>query len=424
MALSGTIGDFGLAEIFQLIGIQRKTGILSLQQGNDRVTVKFLEGNVVEADTGSSGLEDRLGSVLVRTGKITERQLDEALKIQKRTLQRLGHILVRHDYIDEEELVEALRVQSLQIIYRLFRWRDGHYDLRIVSDLDYDQQHVTPIASETILMEGARMVDEWPLIERRIKNDGMIFARTDAAAGIDLSPVPAVDPEVDFDAMFEGALGGETSRAAEGDGLDEEFRRVLALVDGQMTVEEITDYSNLGEFDTQRILCDLLVKGLIAEVVQESEEPDERPRAARRLMDRITVGLIGLLLAAAAAASLYTLPGNPLSPWRLSSGRQTTDRLRVFASHSRLERLEEAIQVHYLDRGSVPKQLTDLVDGGYVTLSDLVDPWGRAYGYVLSPGGYQLFGLDATGAPNSELNRSHRFSPTQQMLMDAALVDR
>ena len=31
MALEGTLKDFSLADIFQLIGLQRKTGILTLQ---------------------------------------------------------------------------------------------------------------------------------------------------------------------------------------------------------------------------------------------------------------------------------------------------------------------------------------------------------------------------------------------------------
>ena len=123
MALSGTIKDFGLGDIFQLIGIQRKTGVLMLEEDGDAVTVKFLEGQVVGADTRSASVEDLLGAVLVRTDRISSEQLKEALALQKKTLQRLGFILVKNNFISEEELIEALRVQSLQIVYRLFRWR-------------------------------------------------------------------------------------------------------------------------------------------------------------------------------------------------------------------------------------------------------------------------------------------------------------
>ena len=39
MALEGTLRDFSLADIFQLIGLQRKTGVLTLNGSDDTVTV-------------------------------------------------------------------------------------------------------------------------------------------------------------------------------------------------------------------------------------------------------------------------------------------------------------------------------------------------------------------------------------------------
>ena len=95
MALQGTIRDFGLPDIFQLIGLQRKTGILTLINDKDKesVTVTFETGMVVMADSSEQRLEDRLGNVLVKQGKLSRERLEEALGVQKQTLQRLGHIL-------------------------------------------------------------------------------------------------------------------------------------------------------------------------------------------------------------------------------------------------------------------------------------------------------------------------------------------
>ncbi|HJQ98388.1 MAG TPA: DUF4388 domain-containing protein, partial [Candidatus Polarisedimenticolaceae bacterium] len=185
MALEGTIRDFGLADILQLIGIQRKTGVLSLDNGQEAVTVTFLDGHVVGADTKERNLEDMLGSVLVRTGRVTDAQLREALRLQRETLQRLGYILVRQRFISEEDLVEALRIQVTQIVYRLFRWRDGKYQFSPKDHMDYDTEHFQPIAAETILMEGARMIDEWPIIERRIRSSTLVFRKTQAAAALE-----------------------------------------------------------------------------------------------------------------------------------------------------------------------------------------------------------------------------------------------
>ena len=49
MALRGTLGDFSLADILQLIGLQRKTGVLVLRRGSDEVSIGFDAGRVVSA---------------------------------------------------------------------------------------------------------------------------------------------------------------------------------------------------------------------------------------------------------------------------------------------------------------------------------------------------------------------------------------
>ena len=41
MALEGPIKDFGLPDIFQLIGLQRKTVVLTLKNETEQVTVAF-----------------------------------------------------------------------------------------------------------------------------------------------------------------------------------------------------------------------------------------------------------------------------------------------------------------------------------------------------------------------------------------------
>ena len=69
MALEGTLRDFSLADIFQLIGLQRKTGILTLTSETESITVTFENGMVVMADSSSKRLEDRIVSWPVRIPK-------------------------------------------------------------------------------------------------------------------------------------------------------------------------------------------------------------------------------------------------------------------------------------------------------------------------------------------------------------------
>src|SRR5512139_3548897 len=231
MALEGTIRDFGLPDIFQLIGLQRKTGLLTLTNEKDQesVTVTFESGMVVMADSSARRLEDRLGNVLVKQGKITRERLDEALSLQKQTLQRLGHILASASAITTKDLRDALQVQISQIVFRVFRWRAGRYQFTPADSVDSDRENFVPMSSDFILMEGIRMVDEWPIIEKKIPSFTMVFR-------------PVVDP-----ALIEVASGAESDSSAGARGaaasssgrirLSAEEERVFRKVDGVRTVQ-------------------------------------------------------------------------------------------------------------------------------------------------------------------------------------------
>jgi hypothetical protein len=440
MALEGTIKDFALPDIFQLIGIQRKTGVLTLQHQGDAVTIKFLQGSVVEADTVSDSLESRLGTVLVRTGRITKKQLDEALGVQRNTLQRLGHILVKRDYISQDELVDALRIQSSQVIYRLFRWREGRYHFDAVEDLDYDQTHSTPISSETILMEGARMVDEWPLIERRIPSDQVVLRKTAAAeefVATESGLEPVDEPggaasaddefEIDFGAELDLPPDGPVPQPRPGQGgaasgsrapaikLSSEERQVLEMVDGRRNVREIVDLLALPEFETFRALSEMLTRSLLERV--EGESGTGQKAAGRRSLPRLLGWLAQGAIVAAAVGAIVTVPSNRFTPWQLLATAPATDQLRLYAALSRLERIERAVQVFYLDSGVFPDSLPLLAEYGYLDASALTDPWGRPYGFQLSPGGYQLMGHDAAGERIPALTVSRSFSEVQRLLV-------
>ena len=100
------------------------------------------------------------------------------------TLERLGRILLERTVISKEELRKAAEQQILQIIYRVFRWQDGDYHFSQETSIDYDAEYVTPISAESILMEGARMLDEWPMIERKLPGqDGPLVRGPSARRG-------------------------------------------------------------------------------------------------------------------------------------------------------------------------------------------------------------------------------------------------
>ena len=66
MALQGTLKDFGIADILQLIGQQQKTGTLHLRNKDQEVHVGFKDGSIVKAESATRKKKDLIGSMLVR----------------------------------------------------------------------------------------------------------------------------------------------------------------------------------------------------------------------------------------------------------------------------------------------------------------------------------------------------------------------
>ena len=385
MALQGTLRDFSLADIFQLIGLQKKTGVLTLKSGQEVMTVSFLDGSVVAADSLHRHLEDRLGTVLVKTKQISPAQLQEALKIQKQTLKRLGNVLVDQKFITQQALREALRIQITQIIYRLFRWRDGDYHFSQEEKLDYDGENVAPLSAESVLMEGARILDEWPMIEKRLGSLSNIYRRSAAAE-------EAV-----------GAEAGKTSPILSG-----EEKALLQLLDGNRSVQEIIEYSTLSEFDTCRVLYELVGRQLSERVaVGEMAVPAIRAAKSRTVeappRERVGPGarwILGLLV----AASFLTAGRNALNDLSLLDGTHPAVKsFRHQVSQTRLERLHYAVQVFFLQNRGYPQDLNYMVVGGLVQPEDLRDPWDREYIYRTVSWGYELQGLTPEGAPDPTL---------------------
>ena len=187
MALEGTLRDFSFADILQLISLQRKTGVLTLTTTDDVATVSFLDGRIVGANSREHRVENRLGLLLLRSGKVSEEELDAALQRQEQSLQRLGRILIDHHVVEPEDVRDALTQQILQIIYRVFRWPDGDYHFSQESDIDYDGELIDPVAADSIIMEGARMMDEWPFIEQRLPDRQMVVVRTVPLESLELA---------------------------------------------------------------------------------------------------------------------------------------------------------------------------------------------------------------------------------------------
>ena len=437
MALKGTLGDFSLTDILQLIGLQRKTGLLILRRGETEVSVAFDAGRIVGADSNIRPLEQRVGRLLVRTGRLTESRLDEALAIQRETLQRLGHVLAHQGWVEPELIRKQLTLQITETIYDLFRWDDGEYDFQPDVRVEWDKEHITPISCETLLMGGAQMVDEWPLIERVIPSRLTILHPTAAALEIlatsasDNSEVRGSVYEDDIDFGFIPTDPLQEDAQTGGLQLTRKEAEILRWVDGHRSAAEIADLSEMGVFEAFKILARLVDARLVETVEQSGSAPraetsrffsTARPAQILSLAVALLVILGAAMAVQEVGAALFPrlerlpLP-RPLASATWLGKASGLDRLRRAASGARLSRIEHALRTYFLAKGSWPESLAQLESSGLLTAGLIRDPWGRPYRYELADWGYRIQERQARPRLPPQI-REHRFTPLERTFIE------
>lgn len=403
MALSGTLKDFALPDIFQLIGMQRKTGLLTLESERETVSVVFEQGMVVHADSTVRRLDDLLGNVLVRQGKIRKEILEEALAKQKVSMQRLGFILTSQGYIEREDLTAALSEQVQQIVFRVFRWKSGNYHFDPAADADYDRDNASPVSTDHILMEGIRRVDEWPIIEKRIPSLDFVFRPLVPQKQIKI----ADESEGGGLAAAFGNLEGGDDNSSDPTSevvLDPQEAKIYKLVDGKRAVATIMEMTGLSDFDVCRTLFDFIDRNLVAPAGQDQARSQRQsgPRVESEAPSQV-VGFVGVaIVVLLSAVGLLVSAGSPFRvPAFPSFFRQESATIQRSRDVARMQRIVSALRAYYMAFGTYPNTIDDLVNASppLVTADDLTGAGGEPYRYQTSAERIMLEAIGPSGEP-------------------------
>ena len=194
MAIEGPLRELGIHDVFQLLDLSRKTGVLRVasELRNNEGKVYFDGGSVVHAEIRSN--PHPLGALLVHSGKIDEADLGRARDLQVRgDKRRLGRILVSIGAITERDLERQVRQQIEEVIFELMNWQEGFFSFSEESRKEMPSDILVRIPTEALLMEGARRIDEWSLIEKKIPHLGMVptIAANQSGGDGDLDLLPS-----------------------------------------------------------------------------------------------------------------------------------------------------------------------------------------------------------------------------------------
>ena len=345
VGLSGNLSDFSIADVFQLIGHQRKTGTLELKSGAARAQLVFDRGMVVSAavSRGRTDDLDPLAQRLVRCGQLTRERADEAAAVARSSAQSVARTLVARGWLDAATVRRALDLVTSDAIFDVLRWHGGSFDFHAKS-VDHDRDPTELLAAEQILMDGLRMVDEWQSIEKLVPSEDTVF-----------EPAHESEPRP-----------GDAAR-------------VFALIDGRLSVRRVIDLARLGMFDGMRILSELRRSGAIHAVASASgASARERVRSAALgslALTRAVAALVPLVALAAVAGWITTAkPAPPNADQAIVRGT-----LAALREDYAVRAVRNALEAYRLTHGRWPEQLDELSAAGLITPETLATLGGRAY---------------------------------------------
>jgi tetratricopeptide (TPR) repeat protein len=228
MAIKGSLKEASLADVSQLLSLGLKTGCLAITDRSKFGQIYFNKGRITYARIVNR--RDRIGDLLVRDGLLTAEQLASALERQSQEPDRkLGEMLVSGGFLEEKQLHQYIRMQIEEAIYHLFTWHRGNFFFE--ADEMPDADVLVSISPDSLLLEAARRVDEWSLIEKKIPSLDLIF-------------------EVELDRLLNSQID-----------LNAEQETVARLFDGTRSVQDVIDLLGIDEFDVGRALYGLIQAG-------------------------------------------------------------------------------------------------------------------------------------------------------------------
>lgn len=233
-ALAGDIAVISIAEVLQLLTLQRQSGALALSSNRGEITLYVRDGFLDFA--AWRGLRDEflIGRYLADSNALSQDTLHAVLEETLGSDRLLGETLVERDVVSEEEVRRALVNQTSELIYEAVRWNAGHFSFTVGAVNPMAEKARLGLEPSALMMEGFRRVDEWRLIEESFDFDEVLLP----------------------DPLAIERFSGEAK-------LTNKEQAVLDAIDGERTIRELLEQVNGGSFELCKIVYQLLNSRLV-----------------------------------------------------------------------------------------------------------------------------------------------------------------
>jgi len=238
------IRDFNLAKILIYLNGNRKTGILTVKTPFFTKKIYLDKGTAIFAS--STCEDDRLGEMLVRSGKLKIGQYEESVRLLKMTGKKQGTILVELGYLTPKNLFWSVKYQVKEIICSLFTLQYAAYEF-LEGEIPKREKMILKLDMGELIYEGVKRINNFSKIKREMP---------DLKSPLKVNIVTSIPfDDIEFSPVE---------------------KSILSMIDGQKTILEIVDNAtaDCSPFEVFKSLYVLWLIGVLQKKETKTEEEE------------------------------------------------------------------------------------------------------------------------------------------------------
>ena len=168
--MSGALDQYGVSDLFRLLALQHKTGMLRLNGENEKVELFFLQGKLRDLNWITRPKKKKLASQLIEGGFLNKEQIRQALINQKDTGQKLGFILINMGIIKKDDLQGILTIQMIEGLRTALLIKKGDFNFQNQPESDFEKASFDPVNFQEIYSQIIMGKEELPFLRKEIQS--------------------------------------------------------------------------------------------------------------------------------------------------------------------------------------------------------------------------------------------------------------
>lgn len=320
MPIEGDLKSLNLSSVIQLISQENLTGVLKIKRRSEIVDIGFSQGQVTGAFYEKGEKVERMEKYLVRSGIIGKNVYELVEEIHGETKRPIMNIIIEDKYVTQAQVESLIKFKIQEVIDEIFTWNDGAFKFEQNSIIYPKSMIKIRMNTEGLILEAARRFDEWSKISKSITSGDIVFRKIERP---ELKLKPSAEEE-----------------------------RILSLLNGHRSVDDMIEISGLGKFRTYSFLYRLLSTGQIEMAYAKPTQKKIRPKrdfSIEFLRVPITIAIATVILILEFLIGNYFASNKTVNVDLVNDDFYSTDHSHYqkifFYKHNRIPAVSEVIEI-------------------------------------------------------------------------------